>query len=378
MTRLGWATLCVSLALTISGWFLAWTAVCVVGFVLLVLVVGSRVYVLRRPNLTIERDIQPPRVPKGLPAIAYLHLTNHSRSSMPAMVARQPYGTTTVRTRLPKLLGGQRGVRTYRLPTVRRGVFPIGPVELSRADPFGFANLSQSYTGDTEIWVYPSVLPFRPLPSGLTQNLDGPTSDQAQQGSITFHRLREYVVGDDLRMIHWKSYARTGKLVVRHNVDTSQTFTVVLVDLDPACYSAETFEAAIDVAASVVQCASSARSPVFLRTNDGREVGGAHSGDTQLTMDFLTQVNPSTSGSLVDELHLLRSRPGATALVVVTGELGSSVLPAVGSLRRKYERLFVLSVSPSASGPISYPGVSGHIGKDAAEICGFWNVAVGR
>jgi uncharacterized protein (DUF58 family) len=375
---MGVSALALGLALTAVGWGYSWSAVFLLGVVLTTAVVGARIYVLRRPNLSIERDIQPPRVAKGLPAIAYLHLTNHRRSSMPAMVARQPYGTTTVRTVLPKLLGGQSGVRTYRLPTVRRGVYPIGPVELTRADPFGFARLSQSYTGVAQLWVTPRILPFRPLPSGMTQHLDGPTSDQAQEGSIAFHRLREYVIGDDLRMIHWKSYAKTGKLVIRHNVDTSQTDTLVLLDIDPRRYSAETFETAVDVAASVVSAASGARSPLLLRMSSGKEIAASRSGDAQGILDELTSVEPDGSRPVDEDLLLLRNRPGATALVVITGELDMSLLPSVGALRRKYQRLIVLAVSPTTSGAVAYPGVSGHIGTTADELCAFWNVSVAR
>ena len=73
----------------------------------------------------------------------------------------------------------------------------------------------------------------RPLPTGNTRHLEGPSSDTSPQGNITFHRLRDYVVGDDLRLVHWRSSARTGKLVVKHNVDTSQPYTVVLLDQRP-------------------------------------------------------------------------------------------------------------------------------------------------
>ncbi len=120
------------------------------------------------------------------------------------------------------------------------------------------------------IAVHPRLLALHPLPTGISRHLEGPSSDTSPQGTVTFHRLREYVVGDDLRTVHWPSTAHAGKLVVRHNVDTAQPYTVVLADLDPDRYSAETFEEAIDVTASLVMSMSVGKAPVQLRTDQRR------------------------------------------------------------------------------------------------------------
>jgi uncharacterized protein (DUF58 family) len=286
VTRIGGGALLVGAALAVLGWLLVWPAFVVLGAGILVLVIVALGYIVRRPHLVIERQIQPPRVSKGLPAIAYLNFSNRGRTSVPRTVAIQPYGTNSVRTVLPRLLGGQSGVRTYRLPTSKRGIFEIGPIEITRSDPFEFVRVTQRHAGNDEIWVYPQVFPFRPLPSGITRHLEGPSSDTAPEGSITFHRLREYVVGDDLRMIHWKSTARTGRLMVRHNVDTSQPYTVVLLDVRPAVYSAETFEIAIDTAASAISCSALGKSPVQLRTTSGKQVGGPSQREPFELLDF--------------------------------------------------------------------------------------------
>ena len=91
---------------------------------------------------------------------------------------------------------------------------------------------------------------------------------------MAFHRLREYVPGDDLRLVHWRSSARSGRLVVKHNVDTSQPFSVVLLDVRPGGYTAESFESAIDVAASVLVSSAAGKAPVELRLTDATLLGG--------------------------------------------------------------------------------------------------------
>ena len=137
MTRLGLGAALAGVAFVVVGWVLVWPALVVVGGGSLVLVLVALAYIVRRPQLRIERQIHPPRVSKGLPAIAFLHFTNTGTRTVPTTVAVQPYGALNVETVLPKLLGGQSGMRSYRLPTTRRGIFTVGPVEISRADPFG-------------------------------------------------------------------------------------------------------------------------------------------------------------------------------------------------------------------------------------------------
>ena len=144
----------------------------------------------------------------------------------------------------------------------------------------------------------------------MSRNLEGPSSDMSPQGSVTFHRLREYVIGDDLRTVHWPSTARLGKLVVRHNVDTAQPYTVVLVDLRPEVYSSETFEEAMDVTASVATSLSAGKAPVQIRTTAGERVGGAGQRDPAGLVDYLTDLAPEQRRLVVgaDPATAARSR----------------------------------------------------------------------
>jgi uncharacterized protein (DUF58 family) len=252
-------------------------------------------------------------------------------------------------------------------------VFDLGPVEVVRADPFGLCRTVQRLGQRQRISVHPRLWPLAALPSGTSRNLEGPSSDASPQGTITFHRLREYVVGDDLRTIHWPSTARTGALVVRHNVDTAQPYTVVLADLRPAVYSEDTFEMAVDVTASLVHSMSVDRAPVQLRTTGGRRLGGPGQRDPLPMIDHLTEVAPEAAGSLVAELLLLRRDRGGTALVVVTGRLEPDSLPAVAALRRRFDRLLMVSIVSEVGRLPVFPGVTVLAATSAADLARAWN-----
>lgn len=375
ITRAGVVALLVGGAALALGLVFGWPAFDLVGVGVLALVLIAVLVVVRPSPLVIERAIQPPRVPKGSPAIAVLTFANRGHRTVGTTVAHQPFGGSTVRTVIPRLRRGERGLRTYRLPTRQRGIFDVGPVEVTRRDPFEFARTARRHGEVERIWVYPRVLPFAELPTGRTRHLEGPSSDTSPQGSITFHRLRDYVVGDDLRLVHWRSSARAGRLVVKHNVDTSQPYSVVVLDQRPERYTAEAFESAVDVTASVLTAGAAHKAPVELRLTDGTVVGGPRLRDVTPIIDHLTGVQPHADGELRTQLLALRRARGGTSLIVVTGVLDTADLPYVAMLRRRFERLVVVSLDPDrAAGSVHFPGVRVIIAGDADDVCRAWNL----
>ena len=195
---------------------------------------------------------------------------------------------------------------------------------------------------------------------------------------MTFHRLREYIVGDDLRMVHWPSTARLGKLVVRHNVDTAQPYSVVLLDLDQSRYSEETFEEAVDVTASVVTSLSVGKAPVQLRVTNGDRIGGPAQRDAAPMVDYLTEVKAGASAPLDAQLVLLRRDRGGTALVVVTGELDLHSVPMIAALRRRFDRVVVVSIVNQPIRVPVHPGLTIVAARSADELVQAWNTGVSR
>lgn len=378
MTRQGVGGALLGVAAIAAGLFGRLPEAVVLGCGVLILVAGSLAFVLHRPRLELERAVEPRRVEKGLPAIALIHVENASRRSLPPLAMEQRLGDVVIPSVLPGLRRGERSVRTYRLPTTRRGVFEIGPVELPRADPFGLCRTVQRLGKPQEIEVHPRQLSLHPLPTGLSRSLEGPSSDASPQGTITFHRIREYALGDDLRLVHWPSTAHTGRLMVRHNVDTAQPYTVVLLDLDPDVYSEETFEEAVDVASSVVFSMGAGKAPVQLRTTSGARVGGPAQREPSPLVDYLTRIAPEPLGSLRSELVLLRRDRGGTALIVVTGSLKPANLPTVASLRRRFDRVVVLSITPERSATPVHPGMTVVSAATADELARTWNARIAR
>ena len=372
MRFLGIGTMLFGSAILASGLAARWEPVAVLGAGLVVLDAASLLSVLRKPRLALQRSIEPHYVEKGRPAVALVQATNLSGRAVPPLTIEQNLGNQRLTSSLPRLGAGQAAMRAYRLPTGSRGTFQVGSIDLPRSDPFGLWRSVQILGTTDSIRVHPRVLKLTPLTTGTSRNVEGPSSDASPQGSITFHRLREYVLGDDLRLVHWPSSAHLGRLVVRQNVDTAQTRTVVLFDVHPSSYNDATFEEAVDVTSSVVASMSEGRAPVELRTTPGAALRSASPGELDGISDYLTDITVDSSGSLVEQLALLRRSSGGTALVVVTGVIVAEVSAALSSLRRRFDRIIAVSIAdgPIAQGP--QPGIAVLRASSADEVARRW------
>lgn len=376
MTRFGWSLVVGAGALIAVGVVTGWLPAAVLGIGTAVVAAVALLFLVRPVNLVISRDVQPKSVTKGGQALALYSIRNRGLRS-PAVAAHQSFGDLDVRVVIPRLSRGEQTLRSFRLPTDRRGVFRIGALEAQRSDPFSIVERRWRYGMADELRVYPAILPFRTLPTGRAKPIDGRTRETAPEGS-TFHRLREYVPGDDPRLIHWKSTARTGTVMVRHNVDTAQPFSVVVTDLRPSLYSDDSFELALDGAASAVVASVRGRSPIEFLTTGGHRLGGQQLVDAQPILDVLTEIGPDPNGSLGEVFRLLRRHRGGTALTIITGDATQDDLAGISSFHRKFQRIVVVRVvGPGDDGRAtlsSVEGVSVARASSAAELTAVWNV----
>lgn len=214
------------------------------------------------------------------------------------------------------------------VPTQRRGPVSLGPWVLERVDPWGLLRRRVGEVDGVALLVVPRVRPvsLAALPSALAD-----FGGSAEMGTTTFATLREYVIGDELRHVHWRSSAKTGKLMMRQYVDiTRPRITLVLVAEERAYTSADEFEEAVDFIASLAAVASSSGLDVEVVTTAGERAshGG---GRSTAVLDLLALVERGASGV---DTRLLRANRATTIVVRGQGVLGWwDRIPAVSVMR---------------------------------------------
>jgi uncharacterized protein (DUF58 family) len=154
--------------------------------------------------------------------------------------------TVQVKERLPEPLGGAiTPLRRLELPArleveehlelqpLRRGIGTGGTIDLRILGPLGLAWRQSRIEAPWTATVYPSLRgsSLRALPmQAMRRREAGLRSVRYRGEGRLFEGLREWVPGDDTRIIDWKATARRGKPIARQYEDERRQQVMLLVD----------------------------------------------------------------------------------------------------------------------------------------------------
>jgi len=355
ITARGWTLLIGAGVLWVSGRLLGAVDLLVLGTGAAALV-GLAVLLARLPGprLSVHRELHPPRVYAGTESRVELVVRNAGNRRTPVFGLRDPFdgGRRQARFLVSPLAAGESARAAYRLPTERRGIYTLGPLEASVTDPFGLAARTIRVAGASELTVYPHIDSIAPLPHTRGDDplagADHPTG-VALSGE-DFYALRAYEVGDDLRRVHWPSTARLDELMIRQNEMPWQARVTVLLDVRAGAHSGESLELAVSAAASIVAACWQRGSLVRLVTTDGVDSGyGSQNAHVEAIMETLASVGLTRDDRLTNVLGSL-TRPGnAGGLVALfTAEAPMNEVQNIARLQFRFASLTVVLFERSA------------------------------
>ena len=147
---------------------------------------------------------------------------------------------------------GAESAATMRMTARRRGVVRFATVSVARTDPLGLCRAFSRVSAPQSVLVLPRRyrLPPITLPGQRRYQPGGVALAGSAGDSEEFFGLRDYRPGDPLQHVHWKSFARTGRPIVKEF--QSEFFERHALALDTAFTGAQAFEEAVSVAASFV------------------------------------------------------------------------------------------------------------------------------
>jgi uncharacterized protein (DUF58 family) len=334
LTRSGVGALAVAVLLAGCGWWWNYEELIVLA-VAIAVVVALAVWAARRVfRVTIGRRLVSERVARGDPIPLVYRVVNDGRHRAGRAVIRDQCAGASVAVNVEPLGRDAAVDLPAEIPTRRRGVFTVGPWWIERLDPFGLATGQRRGESTAEVIVHPRVYPLAgPHGAMHTVQTESVIRKIANDPLSGFMSLREYVPGDDPRLVHWPTTARVGTLMVREHIEMRRPEFTVVLDTAEHVGTPDDFEEAVDAAASIAVHAVRSGLDVVVRTTSRIDPGHPlpRTSEAQI-VDLLTPVQQTRGGDLLPLASLFRSGFDHATIVVVTGPRGPSSRVASGEL----------------------------------------------
>lgn len=274
---------------------------------------------------------------------------------------------------------GERTRVFIELTPLRRGVIRLNDLRVYLPDPFGlFQRCTRVQAGPATITVLPRrhPLPLIQLPGGAAFQITGESNTNAIGNSGEFTGLRDYRPGDPLRQIHWKSWARTGRPIVKELEDTYYPRYGLVLDTLSTDRTDEVFEDAVSVAASfaaAIDTSDSLLDLMFIKNEAHIVTAGRGIERAEKLLEVLAAVTPERSGDFKPLSQLvLRHADDLTSCLVILNGWDDLRAGLVDSLRRG-GILCAPIVIGRGPRPQGVPGCwieSGHLARDLKKLPG--------
>lgn len=269
---------------------------------------------------------------------------------------------TVTEAGLPALGPRQEAEARIELTPLRRGVLRFMGVTLARPDPLGLFRAFVKTPAPQSVLILPKryFLPPVALP-GAQKYQQGGVALAANVGqSEEFVALRDYRRGDPLRHIHWRSWARAGKPIVKEFEDEFFVRHALVLDTFTERPHSEEFEEAVSVAASfacTVLTQESLLDLLFVGPRAFCFTAGRGLAHADQMLEILASVQPCPDGAFGTLEHLVLNHAGAVSGCIC-------VLLAWDEARRRFvEKLkalglpaLVLVIVPPGQGRRLEPG----------------------
>jgi uncharacterized protein (DUF58 family) len=366
LTRSGLGAVLVTVVLFVLGAWWGYEELFVAATGLGAVVIVGVILARRRPRTRVERRLNTVRVARGdVLRVSYRVRNDTAHRSARATVLDRLDGAE-IEVEVEPVDAGDIDIIDGSLPTRRRGVFDLGPLDIQRIDPFALAigrwRADRRGTEAQKVTVHPKVYELVG-PQGTARVVENETVVRraAADPLSGFISMREYVAGDDPRMIHWLTTARTGTIMVREHIEVRRPEFTIVVDAGTKVASAPDFEEMVDAAATLAVHALRTGLDVVVRTTDpanaGRPTPIASEADV---LDLLTPVGRSKAPLGV--ASLFRTGFDRTSVVMITGPNGPTTRLSV------HDRMTTVRVGDGAR---SGPGVA-IAAQDAPDFVRLW------
>lgn len=236
---------------------------------------------------------------------------------------------------------GQQARVAIEITPLRRGVIRFDDLRVRLPDPFGlFQRCRKVKAAAATLTVLPRRYPLPPieLPGGAAFKISGEANTNSIGNSGEFVGLRDYRPGDPLRQIHWKSWARTGRPIVKELEDTFYPRYGLVVDTLSCDRTDHQFEEVISVAASFaasIDTSESLLDLMFINNEAHLVTAGRGLERAEKLLEVLAGVSPERTENFKALAQLvMRHRDDLTSCLVILNGWDDSRAEFLNTLTR--------------------------------------------
>jgi uncharacterized protein (DUF58 family) len=204
------------------------------------------------------------------------------------------------------------------LVPLRRGILRFSSITLARADPFGLCRAIRKIRLPQTMVVLPKRyrIPSIALPGNIKYQEGGVAMASKVGQSEEFVSLRDYRYGDPPRHIHWRSWAKSGKPVVKEFEDEFFVRHALILDTFSDRPYSQVFEEAVSVAASfacTLDTQDSLLDLLFVGPESYCFTAGRGLAHADQMLEVLASVRPCTKQPFSTLEHLVIERVGVVS-----------------------------------------------------------------
>jgi uncharacterized protein (DUF58 family) len=244
----------------------------------------------------------------------------------------------------------------------RRGYVRFSSAIIARPDPLGLFRAMRRYPARQSLLVLPRTyrIPRLHLPGRRKYQYGGMTLASHIGDSQEFLSLRDYQPGDPVRSIHWRSYAKRGKPIVKEFQDEFFVRQGLVLDTYLEDETETVFEEAVSLAASFQLAMEQQDALVDLLLVEDRTycfTSGRGLGSAANILEVLACIQPCRDlpfSSLQD--LLLRHAAEVSGLIVILLEWDEKRRTMVQRLMSMGTSVVVILITPGAETAAPEPG----------------------
>jgi uncharacterized protein (DUF58 family) len=284
----------------------------------------------------------------------------------------------------------ERVVRHFHVGADRRGVFSLGPVDLSVGDLFARRAAAEVQPTVQRFIVRPRTVGAHELQrpdrwGGVDRARAGLTEDPAR-----FAGVRPYAPGDPLRRIHPRASARLGRPVTKRFEPSRDREVLIALDVQTEhgpswdlSFADEDIESLYVVAASIARSLAVERTAFGLAAAGytGAETRFAHvpistaPGQVERVLDLIARLSSHPSAPFERLLVLVQqiARPGSTVLVLTARDPGPFI-PRLRRIERRGCQIVLVACGHRAGADAARARSAGFAAR-AVRLDGPWRTA---